>query len=140
MSELMDNGKEAGLRALLQVALDELGHVVDAVDHQHDTKPGMLKYGTPYAAITGARKIREDCLAQAAMWGLDIAATRATSKQDDILTALKESIDWIERLCVSEDIDPRHIYAGLSINGETLATSLARFRAAIADATGGGRG
>lgn len=76
MSELMNSGKEAGLRTLLQGALDELGHVVDAVDHQHNTKPGFLKYGKPYAAITSARKVREDCLIQASMWGLDISPTR----------------------------------------------------------------
>ena len=78
MSALMDRRLEAGLRILLQLALDEMGHVVEAVDHQHDTKPGYLKYGTPYEAINGVRKVRDDILIQAAMWGIDLVPKRNT--------------------------------------------------------------
>jgi hypothetical protein len=60
----------AGMRVLLQLALDELLHVVEAVDYQHATKTGVLKYTTPWEAITHARKLRDDLKVQATMWGL----------------------------------------------------------------------
>ena len=83
MTEGMDRGLEAGLRILLQLAVDEMGHVVEAVDHQHDTKPGHLKYGTPYGAINSVRKVRDDILIQAAMWGIDLVPKRNTDGLDD---------------------------------------------------------
>lgn len=55
-----------------------------------------------------------------------------------LLAALTDSVDWIERLCLCCDVDPQHIRAGLSIEGETLASALATFQAALA--TGGGDG
>ena len=55
----------------------------------------------------------------------------------DLYEALGESIVWIHRLCISEDIDPQHIRAGISIDGETLASALTRLRAALSKADGG---
>lgn len=46
--------------------------------------------------------------------------------------ALTESVAWIDRLCLSEDVDPQHIRAGIGIEGDTLASSLAAFRKVLA--------
>lgn len=72
-SSQVENG---GPLILLQLALDELAHVVDAVDYQYDAKPGHLKYTTPWHAVNSARKVRDDILAQAAAWGIAIAPRR----------------------------------------------------------------
>lgn len=70
----MDGGREAGLRILLQLALDEMRNVWEAVGENHDTKRSPQKYGTPYSAINGMHKVREDILVQAAMWGIELQA------------------------------------------------------------------
>lgn len=54
-----------------------------------------------------------------------------TERETRLRQALSESLDWIDRLCVSEDVDPQHIRAGMDVEGETLASALARFRAAL---------
>lgn len=79
MSEIMDGGMEAGLRILLQLALDEMLNVIEAIDHNHETKRSPQKYGTPYGAINGMTKLREDILAQAAIWGIQLSPRRAPS-------------------------------------------------------------
>ena len=68
---------EYGLRLLLQLAVDEMLHMVEAVDHNHETKLDHLKYGTPYGAVNGLRKVREDILVQAAVWGIALSPHRA---------------------------------------------------------------
>lgn len=77
MSEIMDGGKEAGLRMLLQLALDEMLNVVEAVNDNLENKRWPIKYGTPYGAINGMVKVREDILAQCAMWGIEVSPHRA---------------------------------------------------------------
>jgi hypothetical protein len=76
---LMDGGLETGLRILLQLALDEMLHVAEAVDDRHDKNSNYLKYTTPYGAINGMNKVREDILAQCAMWGIKVSPARATT-------------------------------------------------------------
>lgn len=76
MSEVMDGGKEAGLRILLQLALDEMQHLVEAVNNRHTRHSDHLKYTTPYGAINGMIKVREDILIQCAMWGIKISPLR----------------------------------------------------------------
>ncbi len=76
MSALMNGGREAGLRILLQLALDEMRNVWEAVGENHDTKRVPQKYGTPYSAINGMNKVREDILAQAVMWGIELSPHR----------------------------------------------------------------
>ena len=63
-------------------------------------------------------------------------ARSARPADPELLAALNDSVDWIDRLCLSYDCDPQHIIAGLDINGETLATALTRIRSALAKAGG----
>ena len=74
---------ENGLRILLQLAVDEMLHMVEAVDHNHETKLDHLKYGTPYGAVNGLRKVREDILVQAAMWGIALSPHRTVPTPEE---------------------------------------------------------
>jgi hypothetical protein len=69
-------GVENGLRILLQLALDEMQNVFEAVAENHDNKRWPVKYGTPYGAINGMSKVRENILSQAAMWGIALSPHR----------------------------------------------------------------
>lgn len=77
MSKVMDGGVEAGVRMLLQLALDEMRNVVEAVDDNLENKRWPVKYGTPYGAINGMVKVREAILAQCAMWGVEVSPHRS---------------------------------------------------------------
>lgn len=67
---------EKGLRVLLQLAVDEMRNVIEAVNHEHDTKRWPQKYGTPYGAINGMIEVREAILAQASAWGIELSPKR----------------------------------------------------------------
>ena len=99
MSEVMDGGQDAGLRILLQLALDEMLNVVEAVNDRHDKNSNHLKYTTPYGAINGMVKVREDILAQAAMWGVELSPHRppANSVATARLVASDEGVEMVAR-------------------------------------------
>lgn len=72
------------VKTLLQLALDEMRNVIEAVNEQHETKRWPLKYGTSYGAINGMIKVREDILVQAATWGVGLSPHRTPLPPDPV--------------------------------------------------------
>lgn len=127
MSEIMDRAKERGLHILLQLALDEMQSVVEAVNHQHDTKRSPQKYGTPYGAINGMIKVREDILAQCAMWGIEVSPHRKAASPPPPEVG-DETVELVTNAFLYEMADQ-----GLSVTGSGFPIDWARrsMRAAL---------
>jgi hypothetical protein len=70
-------GGEGSTRILLQLALDEMQNVIEAVNHNDGTR--HLKYSTPYGAMTGMVSVREGILEQCAAWGIEVSPHRSPS-------------------------------------------------------------